>query len=267
MKVELFWKTIQFLKYYFRAKLPNKISDPEILNLLKNFLNLNQRKTIYNEIENLRVSAGQDNSKIDFYELGAKRQFKRSKRIKDILSKSVSPKQKCELLQNISKKAGEGVIVEIGTSLGFVSAYLAIGNSEKSVFTFEGNPTIVDFANRMHKNLNINNVFIVNGDFEDTLDKNLSKINLISFAFIDGNHQENATIRYFEKVLKKCNEDSIIVLDDIYWSKAMNQAWNKIKRYEQVSASIDLFQIGIVFLKSSLHGNFTVIKSRIDPFF
>lgn len=265
MKLELFWKTVQFLKYYFRAKLPRKISEPDILNLITDFFDINHNEG--NEIEKQRHSANNDLSEIAFYEMGAGRQYKGTKRINEILSKSVSSKRKCELLQNISKKAGKGNIVEIGTSLGFVSAYLALGNIEKSVYTFEGNSAVVDYANKLHKKLKINNVKIIEGNFENTLDINLSMIDQISFAFIDGNHQENATIRYFEKILKKCNEDSIIVIDDIYWSKGMNQAWNKIKEYREVSASIDLFQIGIAFLKSSYHGNYNVIKSRIDPFF
>lgn len=67
--------------------------------------------------------------------------------------------------------------------------------------------------------------------------------------FFDGNHQEEATLQYFEACLKKTNEDSIFVFDDIHWSSGMTAAWNKIKAHPQVSISIDLFQLGILFFR------------------
>jgi predicted O-methyltransferase YrrM len=267
MKGELIWKVREFINFYFRAKLPGKNSDSNFLNVITDFFRINKSNVKNNEIEIHRLLADKDNSELAFYELGAGGNFKGRKKVKEILSKSVSSKQKCELLQNISKNTGIGDIVEIGTSLGFVSAYLAIGSPEKSVYTFEGNSAVVEYAKGLQNKLKINNVQIIEGDFENTLDLNLSGIDQISFAFIDGNHQENATIKYFEKILKKCNEDSIIVIDDIYWSMGMNQAWNKIKKYQEVSCTIDLFQIGLVFLKPSMMGDYKVIKSRINPFF
>jgi hypothetical protein len=44
-------------------------------------------------------------------------------------------------------------------------------------------------------------------------------------------------------------EDDIIVFDDIHWSKAMERAWREIKEDERVRYTIDLFFIGIIFLK------------------
>lgn len=267
MKGELIWKVREFINFYFTAKLPGKNSDSNFLNFVTDFFCLNNSDVKNNEIEKHRLLAGKDNSNLTFYELGAGGHYQGNKKVKEILAKSVSSKQKCELLKNISKKAGSGDIVEIGTSLGFVCAYLAIGSPEKSVYTFEGNSAVVEYAKGLQNKLKINNVQIIEGDFENTLDLNLSGIDLISFAFIDGNHKEKATINYFEKIVKKCNEDSIIVIDDIYWSKGMNQAWNKIKKYQEVSCTIDLFQIGLVFLKPSMMGTYKVIKSRNNPFF
>ena len=57
------------------------------------------------------------------------------------------------------------------------------------------------------------------------------------------------TLDYFEQILLSSNEETIFIFDDIHWSKEMEEAWEIIKQHTAVSLSIDLFFIGIVFLK------------------
>ena len=41
----------------------------------------------------------------------------------------------------------------------------------------------------------------------------------------------------------------MLIFDDIYWSEGMKEAWAQIKAHPQVTATIDLFWIGLVFFK------------------
>jgi hypothetical protein len=67
--------------------------------------------------------------------------------------------------------------------------------------------------------------------------------------FIDGNHSYEATMRYFELSKPFLNNESMVVFDDIYWSKGMTRAWEQIKADPQVKVSIDLFFVGLVFFR------------------
>jgi len=71
----------------------------------------------------------------------------------------------------------------------------------------------------------------------------------VDFAFIDGNHRQEPTERYFKELLAKTNNDSILVFDDIHWSREMEDAWKTIKNNAAVTCSIDLFFIGIVLFR------------------
>ncbi len=93
------------------------------------------------------------------------------------------------------------------------------------------------------------NIEAVIGNFDETLQPTLSAIENVDLAFIDGNHRYEPTIKYFEKILPKLKENSIVVFDDIHWSKEMEQAWNEIIQHNAVTLSIDLFFIGIVFFR------------------
>ena len=44
---------------------------------------------------------------------------------------------------------------------------------------------------------------------------------------------------------------SIIVLDDIHWSKEMYKAWKEIKNNKNVKCSIDAFYFGILFFDAN----------------
>ena len=99
----------------------------------------------------------------------------------------------------------------------------------------------------IHKNINI-----TIGDFKHTLTQKLEKIKNVDLVFIDGNHQEKPTTSYFEEILSYANNDSIFIFDDIHWSSGMESAWEYIKLHERTTLTIDLFFLGIVFIKSEL---------------
>ena len=86
----------------------------------------------------------------------------------------------------------------------------------------------------------------------NTLKTQLSKLKRVDFAFIDGNHSYDATIDYFNNIINYTDKNSVLVLDDIYWSREMTKAWEEIKKNPNVSSTIDLYYLGIVFLNHEL---------------
>ena len=80
----------------------------------------------------------------------------------------------------------------------------------------------------------------------------LSKTNQLDYVFFDGNHRQEPTQRYFDWCLTKAHSHSVFVFDDIHWSEGMQEAWEIIKMDEQVTCSIDLFFLGIVFFKPEM---------------
>ena len=81
----------------------------------------------------------------------------------------------------------------------------------------------------------------------------LDQTNKLDFVFIDANHKSEAILNYFNLCLSKVHSNTVIVIDDIYWSSDMEKAWKKIKNSPQVMSTIDLFELGIVFFNPDLH--------------
>ena len=74
----------------------------------------------------------------------------------------------------------------------------------------------------------------------------------IDYAFIDGHHDEKATIVYFESFVPSLSDKALIVFDDISWTKGMRQAWDRIIENENIKFSVDLRKIGICLIDSDM---------------
>jgi predicted O-methyltransferase YrrM len=222
-------------------------------------------KTIYPEyekVESLKLKLLRSKETISVTDLGAgSKTEKGSERdIRRIAKNSSKQKKYGRLLFRIAKEFKPFEILELGTSLGLSTAYLALGNPKSNVVSVEGCPNISAKANHHLEKLGIKNYKLITGNFDEQLPVYLKTADQLDFVFFDGNHQKQPTINYFEQCLPKIVNDTVFVFDDIHWSKGMEDAWNEIKQNEKVSVSIDLFFMGIIFFKKDLQKQDFVIK-------
>ena len=141
-------------------------------------------------------------------------------------------------------------IIELGTSLGITTLYLAASSKKISVQTLEGCPQTAAKAKED----------VIVGEFSETLPQVLKNTARVDFMYFDGNHRKEATLNYFEQALSHVAEESIFVFDDIHWSKEMEEAWQIIKSNPKVSLSIDLFHLGILFFRQGIPRQDFVLK-------
>jgi predicted O-methyltransferase YrrM len=153
------------------------------------------------------------------------------------------------LLHYLIKYYNVEEVLELGTSLGLTTRYLALTGDHVKVQTIEGAKSISAFTSKALQEEGVTNITQHTGDFKDVLPSVLPGMTGKKMIFFDGNHQYAATKGYFEQVMQVCAEEDILVFDDIHWSQGMEKAWEEIKNSERVTCSIDLFFIGIVFLR------------------
>jgi predicted O-methyltransferase YrrM len=169
--------------------------------------------------------------------------------ISEIAHSSLKPKKFSQLIFRIVNYYSPEMILELGTSLGITTSYLATANSNAHVTTMEGSNEIAIIAKSNFDKMQLKNVSIIVGNFDDTLPAFLETENTFDLVFIDGNHRQEPTLRYFNQFLPKIHENSILIFDDIHWSGEMEAAWKEIQQHPQVMVTIDLFFIGIVFFR------------------
>jgi hypothetical protein len=234
------------------------VHSPFVFEFITQVLNDNREYYCYDAIEKLRQQLKYDKTEIIINDFGAGSRIHSSykRRICDIAKSSLKSKKFARLFFRMinfyfsDEVLGRNtIILELGTSLGITTAHLASANSNYRVITIEGAKAISNIAKINFQQLGINNIEVVEGDFDQKLSVILSNQSTIDFAFIDGNHRKKPTLQYFNEIITKTTAHSILIFDDIHWSKEMEEAWNYIKDHSSVTLSIDLFFIGIVFFR------------------
>lgn len=174
----------------------------------------------------------------------------RQRRVADIARTAAKPPHLAQLLFRLVNHLKPTTILELGTSLGLTTAYLAAADSRHRVATFEGCPNVAAVARQTFATLRLGNIDIVEGNIDHTLAPALLALaGPVDFAFFDGNHRYEPTLRYFELCLAHRTDESVFVFDDIHWSAEMEQAWEAIKAHPEVTITVDLFYIGLVFFR------------------
>jgi len=220
----------QYLRYYARARTRYRVHSPFVFDLANEVLEDDRYFYVFDDIERLRVNLLRDKRMLEVTDLGAGSHTTASNQrsVRSIARSAVTPSQ---------------------------------------VITLEGCPEIAAIAQENFKRLGANNIELMIGDFSETLPQALRKMQGVDYVFFDGNHRKIPTLNYFHEALKYAHEDSVFVFDDIYWSEEMIEAWEEIKAHPQVTLTVDIFYMGIVFFRKEqlTKEHFTLIDSWKKP--
>ena len=262
----------KYIRYYLTAKngKGHGVHSPFVYDLIRNVLNDKRRPAVWERIESLRSRLLKDDTWLEVEDMGAGSSVAKGRRrqVCEIALHAAKPAKLGQLLFRIARYYGCERIVELGTSLGLSTAYLAsgadlgepdltetaatagmTGPDSVRVWTIEGAAAIAAVAARNFQEMGLVNVELVVGNFDERLNGVLDRAGRVDLAFIDGNHRLEPTLRYFHEIMERCAPDAILIFDDVHWSKEMEEAWEKIQRDPRIYMTIDLFFIGLVVLR------------------
>ena len=228
-----------------------RVHSPFIFNFTKYVIYEKNPYYVFPPIEKRREELKRDNRIIGVTDFGTGKSGRR--KVSDIANKSLKSAKFSQLLFRIAKESRAQTILELGTSLGITTAYLAAADRKAKCITMEGCPETAGIAQETFKKFGLSNIELMVGDINKNLPELLEDTEQLDLIFFDANHSSEAVLSYFEQCLGHIRKETILIVDDIYWSKDMESAWKEIKENDKVTATIDLFQLGIVFFNSDLH--------------
>jgi predicted O-methyltransferase YrrM len=253
MKYNAFTIIYKYLRYLYKGSngKGHGVHSPFVYDFIREVLNKNVNGEWHNEIEKYRSKLLSNTTEITFTDLGAGsiEGIHKTKQIAQIAKTALKPKKYSKLLYRIVAYYKPYSVLEMGTSLGITTCYLAKGAPTVTVTTMEGASAVAKEALKVFNHLGFQNIEMVEGNFDNNLVAYLNANSSLGLVYIDGNHRYSPTIKYFNLLLEKSNTDTIFIFDDIHWSSEMEKAWTEIKLDNRVSLTIDLFQLGIVFLR------------------
>ena len=203
-------------------------------------------------IEEHRRHLLQNRTRIHVTDCGAgSHKLGRVRSVADITGCSAVMPKYGRLLAWLVQWSGADTVLELGSSVGLGSMYLSHFLQGKLV-SIDACPATLEFTRSQQEKLSHRDVSFLEGEFSHVLpalDVASMKFDLV---FIDGNHTYEGTMQNFELLQPITHRDSILVFDDIYWSEGMRRAWHEIRQHPRVTASVDIWQMGIIFFRPEL---------------
>lgn len=243
-----------YLNFRLRARSRYRIHSPFLFELVNEVFRDKRRFYAFDEIENIRGKLLSDKSVIEENHFGerSKALRKAQRRLGEEVRTASLPAPYGRLLFRTVDYLRPANILELGTSAGISTLYLASAASSVPVITLEGSASLAAVARQQIAAMKLNNVTVIEGNFNDTLQAALRQMGKAGFIFIDGDHRKSSLLNYVGQCLERINDDSVMVIDDIYWSQGMKEAWTEIISLPQVTMSIDLFRLGMLFFREGM---------------
>jgi predicted O-methyltransferase YrrM len=124
------------------------------------------------------------------------------------------PRTTAELLEFFVVATGSKKILEIGTSAGFSTLYLAMGASYTGgeVFTIENLAPKIQFAKDNFQKSGLDNIRLMEGEAVSLLDNNA--LHDIDLVFLDADKENYG--KYFDLLIPKLRKGGFVIADNVY---------------------------------------------------
>lgn len=246
----------EYINYLFKSKKRHGVHSPFVYDFTDKCLKLKVNTTTLNNFKEITKIYLNNTSKFNLEDHGAGSKSNKSSSISTIFQKASTKGKYAELLYKICAHYLPKNTLELGTNLGVGTYFLSQGNPLGKVTTIEADPTLFSLAEQT-----INKYSSNSQHFHATFTNFLLQCDTVfDFIFIDGDHRGVKLLEYLECLEKNMHDSTIILIDDIRWSKDMFDAWNKIIKMEQYHLSLDLFKFGIILKKHSKEKEHFIIR-------
>ena len=157
----------------------------------------------------------------------------------------------CVFVMRLVRELEPASCLELGSGFGISAAYEAAAlrlNGKGTLTTMEGSESMAAHASETLNSLGLKEARLSVGPLADTLPEEVERSRPIDFAFIDAEHQADATLAHFHALLPGAAEGAVLVFDDVNWDE-MSAAYAEIGRHERVRASITAGRLGVTLLR------------------
>ena len=254
----------KYLNYRLTSFTEHDVHSPFVFNFYMELIKTKHPFHDFYLLNNTREKLLKNRQTITMRDFGAgsKKLHSNQRCINQITKYGIAPKKQAEFLYRLINFLKPTNIIELGTSVGLTTLYLAKPNSKTTVYTLEGAEELVQFSTELFKEHHCSNIKSITGNFNDTFPHLINQLQRIDVLYIDGNHAYEPTIHYFNLALAKKTEQSVFIVDDINWSTDMQRAWQYIYTHKEVTLSLDFFYFGIVFFRKE-----TIQKEHFTLYF
>lgn len=243
-------QALAYIQFFFQSVHLHGIHSPFVYQLQQECLKDRSDHPEYTQLRQYRHALLQNKSSLYITDLGAgsKVQQNTNRAIRDIARYSSSSPFRSRLLFRLARYLKARRILELGSNLGIGTQALALSHPTAEVHSIEGSPELFEFTKEQLHAQGLKNLHLYQGSFKKLLPT--LQMDAWDLIFMDGHHDKKATLGYFETLLPSIHSNTVVIVDDINWSKGMQEAWQQLKEHPKVTVSIDTFFWGLLFFRT-----------------
>lgn len=232
---------LDYVQHRLEAKNRHGVHSPFVYHLIDEVIYDFSLKSDYSELEHCRQILRHDDRSILVHD--------------QCISVKVFGKNRCkslrsaQLIYRLANYFSPNQVIEIGTSMGIDTTYLAKAAPQARIISMDQDVDTVVIASENLVKQAIKNAQILTGDLNQILPDVLIELQSLDFVLINRGHDKEAMINYLSQCLPKLKETSVVVVDAIYRDKEIKKFWQQIKIHPQITITIDLFQMGLAFVR------------------
>jgi predicted O-methyltransferase YrrM len=257
------------LRWYLRARTRYDVHSPFLSEFVREVYHDDRHYHAFTRIKQVRRYWSKRSDKIALQSLGAESKTTRRQRrsAASLVRTNAIGAAEGRFLFRLALWLRPEKIIELGTNAGISTLYLHLPDQRTPLDTVEGNPAVAALAAETLQQVRVSKkLHTYTATFSEWLATRPPTPPHKLLAFIDGDHRYQPTLDYVARLLTKANDDSIIIVADIHWSPGMERAWDKLKQHERVTASVDTYHFGLLFLRPSLNGpHLTLVSTWYKP--
>ena len=217
------------------------VHSPFVFDLITNVIEEKRRFYCYESLNSVRQQLKLNNEKITYNN--------RKSTIKHILKKHCFSEREDKFLFRLANYFKPEIILVSGSDLGLAPLYVTSFSKDTCCLVYEPEPSVTSIAYRLIKKYACSPIY-----FCDCLSDCLSgKINFLNKGYAELIIWNKISPDIFEKLLPFTNNDSVIVLSGIRSSSKDKKIWKDICSHSNVSVTVDLYNLGIVFFNPKLY--------------
>jgi predicted O-methyltransferase YrrM len=174
-----------------------------------------------------------------------------------VAQEAIRPKQGA-LLFRLSQHFRARHILQIGSSMGLSTLYLTAYTQGVQCIALEKRPEHASIARWVYAQAARTPIDLRLGDYATLLPCALEQLGTVDFVFFN-TRREASNQALFQTCAAYAKADTVFVFEGIKANRAMRELWKTVCADPQVSVTLDLYSMGIVFFNKKWHKrNYTV---------
>lgn len=262
MSLSYYWFRFRSaLRWYLRAGTRYDVHSPRLFEFVGEVYLDDRHYHAFDLVHALRNYWRRREGTVKLYSLGApsKTTGKAERSVASLVATNAVADKEGRLLFRLALWLRADNIVEFGTNAGISTLYLHAADTRSRLYTVEGNPAVAALARETFNRAGTSSRLL---PYTDRFDNWLRDVwphrpnddGPLDLFFLDGDHRYESTLDYVRELLPATAAQSVFVVADIHWSVGMERAWEELKTFPEVTASVDLYHFGLLFFDPGMAG-------------